>query len=444
VIVYRAEWVVPVTSPPIHRGAVAVEDGQIAWVGTAGDAPGGEARELGAAALLPGLINVHTHLELTLMRGFLEQLPFFEWIVTLTKARREVLTDDDLREAARFGIVEGLAGGITTFADTSESGVVLGAMQSAGVRGIMYQELFGPDPRQRDDALAQLAAKVTVLRERETDLVRVGVSPHAPYSVSEELFGAVAKFALANDLPVAIHVAESEEETNFVCNAEGPWAESHRKRGIAVVPRGCSSIEYLRRTGVLEVSPLLIHCVQADAGDVAVIREANCPVAHCPTSNAKLGHGTAPLMEMLEAGVPTGIGSDSVASNNSMDLLADARVALLAQRARARRPDVLDSHRMLSLCTLEGARALGIAGRVGSIERGKDADLAAFPLEHPSLTPLHDPVDALIHSAGPHRASMVAVKGRELVQDGRVLADNDHLRARISADAARLAQWRRR
>ena len=446
-IVYRARWILPVTSPPVEHGAVAVDAaGRIALVGPRDGAPrADDVRVLGDAALLPGLVNAHTHLELTVMRGFLEELPFVEWIGTLTRARRDVLDDAALLDAARLGIREGLLAGVTTFADTGFSGTPMRALVESGARGVVFQEVFGPAPGQRAESLAGLQAAVARLREIETPLVRVGVSPHAVYSVHEDLIVDVCAWAVAEGLPIAMHLAESREEMEFLREARGPFAESHRARGIDVVRRSHSPVHLLVELGVTTVArPLLIHCVQLDESDVHFVARDGCPVAHCPASNAKLGHGTAPLVELLAAGAVVGLGSDSVASNNRMDLLDEARLAVLAQRARLRRHDALSAAAALELATLGGARALGLDGRVGSLEVGKDADLAAFPLDEPRGIAAGDVAGALVFSLAGRPASLVAVAGRELVRDGRVLAPDDGVTDRVAAAAGALRAWRAR
>lgn len=442
-ILYRAAWVVPISASPISNGAVGVDrEGRIAFVGAADRAPPAEVRDLGNAVLLPGLVNAHTHLELTAMRGFLENMSFFDWILTLTRARREVLSEADLAGAARAGLEEGLAAGISTFADTSQSGVTLDAMREFGVRGVMYLEVFGPDPGGRDGTMQEFRARLAPYRERATDLVRLGVSPHAPYSVSPPLFTAVGELARDEGFPCAIHVAESADETRFVRDGEGPWADSHRQRGIAVTARHVSPIAHLADTGILHARPLLIHCVRTDASDIATVAANACAIAHCPLSNEKLGHGIAPVMDFLDAGVPVGIGSDSMASNNRMDLLEEARAAVLGQRVRTGQPEALSAQRALELATLGGARALGLDERIGSLDVGKDADLAAFSLDTPRARPVFDPVEVLVWAIGGTPATLVTVRGRELVRDGMVLGVSSDARDSVRDAAERLARWR--
>ena len=193
---------------------------------------------------------------------------------------------------------------------------------------------------------------------------------------------------------------------------------------------------------MLDARPLLIHCVRTDATDIAAIKVHDCAVAHCPASNAKLGHGVAPLLDMLDAGVRVGIGSDSVASNNAMDLLAEARLASLMQRATRQRYDVVTAAQALALATLGSARALGIDSEVGSLDVGKSADLAAFPLDQRANDPVYDPVSALVFSPGARVASFVAVAGNVLVSDGQLIGSAAH-NVDLTPYATALDAWSR-
>lgn len=438
---YHARWVLPISAAPIENGTVGVSDGRIAYVGARDGAPPGRDADLGAALLMPGLVNTHTHLELTVMRGFLEDLDFAQWIMRLNRVKRAVLDRAQMLDGARLGVQEGIRAGITTYADTCDTGVAFDAMIEAGVRGIMYQEVFGPDPAVCAQSMAELREKVLGFRARETTLVRVGVSPHAPYTVSDDLYSAVARFVEEEKLPVAVHIAESEVERSLVERGEGIFADGLRKRGIAISPRGRSSVDLLERTGILGRKPLMIHCVRVDTRDIELIARSRASVAHCPASNAKLGHGTAPLQELLGARVTLGLGSDSVASNNTMDILAEARCAILAQRARLARHDVLSAHDVLKLATLGGAKALGLDSEIGSLDVGKSADLAAFPIG-PSATPLHDPEAAAVFALPGTRASLVTVAGRELIAPNAPPVVDAALIARVERTAERMREWR--
>jgi len=440
VILYHARWVLPITSRPIEHGVVAVEGGRIAYVGDRAGAPSGESRHLGDAILLPGLVNAHTHLELTALRGFLEDLDFPRWITRLQAVKKAVFDREQLLDAARLGIAEGLLSGVTTYADTCDSGVAFDAMLEAGVRGIMYQEVFGPDPAAAAASMAELATKIVALRSRATALVQIGVSPHAPYSVSDALYRAVAEYADRTGLPIAVHIAESEDEQLLVLKGAGVFADALRRRGIAVAPRGRSAIDLLATNGILDRNPLLIHCVRIDAADIAKIATTRCGLAHCPVSNAKLGHGVAPVLAMLRAGLAVGLGSDSMASNNQMDLLGESRAAILAQRATSGRHDALDAGAALALATITGAKALGLQDEIGSLEAGKAADLAAFPLNG-TRGPVHDPAAALVFAMPGTRASLVAVAGRELVLNAKMVNHDVGLAGRIDDIARRMREW---
>jgi cytosine/adenosine deaminase-related metal-dependent hydrolase len=441
---YHARWVLPITAPPIAAGTVAVDRERIVYVGTAAGAPPGSDVDLGNVLLLPGLVNAHCHLELTGMRGFLEGVDFGDWILRLATAKRAVLTSlDMLVDAARLGIAEGVRAGITTYGDTCHSAAVLSALRDCGVRGIMYQEVFGPDPAQCEASMAELREQVAAARTLETPLVRVGVSPHAPYTVSDELYQATTRFALDERLPMALHIAEAELESQLVEQGRGRFAEGLRARGITVRPRAQSSVALLERLGVLEASPLLIHCVRVAADDVERIARSNSAVAHCPAANAKLGHGIAPVRELLDVGVRVGLGSDSVASNNRMDLLEEARLAALFQRARLGRHDAVTTGEALRLATLSGAEALGLGDRIGSLEPGKDADLAAFSLATTRAVPVHDPEATALYALRGDDARFVTVAGRVLVRDGTVVgpAGDPDLPSRVQAQADALQEW---
>jgi 5-methylthioadenosine/S-adenosylhomocysteine deaminase len=438
---YHAAWVLPVTAPPIRDGTVAVQGERIAYVGPRAGAPDGEDCELDNALLMPGLVNAHTHLELTAMRGMLEELPFSDWIATLQRAKVAVLDPDRLLDSTRAGIAEGLLAGITCYADTCDSGMALRAMREAGVRGIMYQEVFGPDPERAAEALESLRQRVETHRASTDALRMIGVSPHAPYTVSDTLFDAVARYAGEESLPVAVHIAESADELQFVRDGTGPFATGWQQRGFAVSARARSPIALLERLGMLGPRTLAVHCVHADAADIAALAATRTAVAHCPISNAKLGHGIAPLRELLDAGVRVGLGSDSMASNNRMHLLEEARFAVMAQHARHRDPCVLGAHAALELATIGGASALGLDSRIGSLEVGKDADLAAFPLDGAAAAAEHDAEAAAVWSLGGARAVMVAVAGTELVADGAPVRRDPALAGRTLAAARALAEW---
>lgn len=368
-----AAWVVPVGRPPIPNGAVLVDAlGRIAAVGPDTDVPsppGTPAEHYTDAAIVPGLVNTHTHLELTGLVSRADPADFFAWITDL-RAQKAARTPADFLAAARCGLADCFAAGVTTVADTGDTGSVIEALAGANASGTAYHEVFGPDPDAVAASMESLTARVAQLRRFENPRVRLGVSPHAPYSVSGPLYRAAAAWARREGMPIAVHVAESRAETSLLTDGSGPFAAMWTRRKISLPPGGQSPIAWLDEHEVLGATTLCIHAVQVDAADLSRIRMRGAAVAHCPRSNRAHGHGDAPLARFLAAGIRVGLGTDSVLSTGALDLLQDARIAALNTR--------LDAAAALNLCTLGAAAALGLETEVGSIEAGKWADLAVF------------------------------------------------------------------
>ena len=445
---YCAQWVLPVSSAAVEDGAVAVERTRIAAVGPreqlAAQFPGAACHDFGEAAILPGLVNCHTHLELTAMRGYLEreESDFFRWLRKLTKARLELLTPDDVYASAAWGAVEAARAGITCVGDASDqAAAALAALRDIGLRGIVYQEVFGPDPSTASEQIAKLKGKVERLRAAETDLVRVGVSPHAPYTVSAALVQAIADYAISNRLAVMMHAVESRAETLLMREGRGPFAEGLAGRGIVWHAPGISTVQYLNGLGVLQhARPLLAHCITVDEQDIETLAATGARVAHCPKSNAKLGHGIAPYKDFLKRGVKTGLGSDSVASNNTCDLLEEARFAMLLARAHTSvNESLLSVDDALATATLGGARALGMDHQTGVLAEGMQADLIVVALDGEHQLPVFDPASALIGASSGRDVRLTVVAGREIYRDGRVTTlDEERLRARMKEIATKL------
>jgi cytosine/adenosine deaminase-related metal-dependent hydrolase len=368
-----------VTAPSLEDGAVLIDGtGRISAVGRNPDVPtphAARAMHFPDAELLPGLVNCHTHLELTHLGGGVkhDEPEFLKWIRRIRELK-EATSADAFYEAAVAGIRDCWARGVTCVAETGSTGAVMRALHDLGGRGIVYQEVFGPDPAQRDASMAELQTAVAALRGLERPELRLGASPHAPYTVSAVLYEAVARFARRERLPIAVHVAESPEETALVRDGTGPFAEALRARGIVVQPQHCSPVAYLVQRGVVQRGTLCIHCVHVDDSDITLLRSSGASVAHCPRSNAAHRHGRLSLESFRNAGVPVGLGTDSVVSVGELDLWAEADAAGLIGDEAVR------------MLTIDGARALGWDSEIGSLEVGKAADFAVF-----SSTNLHQP-----------------------------------------------------
>ncbi|HET9727104.1 MAG TPA: amidohydrolase family protein [Gemmatimonadales bacterium] len=407
-----ARWLLPIEAPPVERGAVLLgPDGRIAAVGPEARVPRPAevpVEDFGDALLLPGLINTHTHLELTGMGGDPPEPEFAAWIRRLREAKAALAAETFL-SAARQGLADCWAAGVTTVADTGDSGAVVQALAEAGGSGIAYQEVFGPHPDQYDECLRGLQGKVEALSRFAAGRVRLGVSPHAPYTVSGPLYRATAAWAMANALPIAVHLAESPAESALLSSATGSFAEAWRGRGIPMPsPLGHSPVQWLDEHGVLSERTLCIHLVQATGLDIGRLANAGAAVAHCPLSNRRHGHGEAPLAALLAARVRVGVGTDSVVSVGELDLLADARAA----RSLAG----LDAAQALALCTLGAARALGLDAEIGGLRVGKWGDCVV--IRFPSAGARRAPEEVALAS-GPRDVVATYVGGRDVYRNSQ-------------------------
>jgi 5-methylthioadenosine/S-adenosylhomocysteine deaminase len=398
--VLSADWVVPVEGDPIVDGAVAIgEDGRIAGVGSAADLGAGEA--FPGCVILPGFVNCHSHLEYAVYAGFGDGLPFSSWI-GLHVRRKSLLDLDDMRAIAIDGAHACMRSGITTVGDCSFSGAAADAAAQAGLRAIVFLEVFGRD-KTALDRFDELHGRVAHLA---SERLALGVSPHAPYTCTLELYEACVRLGL----PTATHLAESVAEREFLVDGSGDWSAFAE---MLVPPSGTTGIRMLAGAGLLGPSLIAAHCVYVEDDEIALLAEHDVGVAHCPRSNGILGCGIAPLGRLLDAGIPVGIATDSPASTPSFDLFEELRTAIVAARARERRPDALSTHRALELATLGGARVLGLDADVGSLVPGKWADLAVVSLDDSPLSPVEDPVVAAVLGGSPDRVAATLVGGED-------------------------------
>ena len=418
----QAAWVIPIAGDPVTDGEVVAEAGRIVEVRPASSRNAGDRLDLGNCALIPGLINAHTHIDYTVMRGRLEDLSFFSWIRTLVGLKPR-LDERDWLVSARLGATEAVRSGITTIADATDSGAALDAALDIGLRGIIYQETFGIDESVPAEAIVgNIRQRIKEHRQKaKGSRIQIGVSPHSPYTVRAELFRRLAEFCKSEELPVCIHAAESLDEGRFLRDGSGPIGELFAERGIAWQPPGTTSITYLDSLGILSDRTLLVHGVQLAAADRPLLQRYDLGWVHCPKSNAKLGVGAALFGLMEGCYTPgmarVGLGSDSVASNNTMDLFEEMRFAVLLARAQGRRVGLLTARRILEATTIGGARCLHLENEIGTLEPGKRADLCAVRLDGCHAIPLHDPVAALVYSCRADDVRLTMIEG-DIIYDG--------------------------
>ncbi len=449
----EGDWVFPVSAPPIAGGAVLVIDQVIEEVGPAAVLrarhPGETVQTFPGFVLMPGLVNAHTHLDYSAFRDFAPPSGFGEWMLRLLLARRK-LEADDYAASALWGAHECVRSGVTSVGDTTVEGwTVARAAGEAGLRARVYLEVFGLDDAELPETMAGLEARFAAFRDeclRTPAALDEGISPHAPYTVSASLYRELGRFARRSGLRVATHVAESPAESEFLDTGSGAITDTYRAanlwKGQRFKPPRLSPVEHLSRTGILGPRTLAIHCVQVDEADIVRLAESDTAVVHCPRSNTRLQCGPAPVAALLAAGVAVGLGTDSLSSNESLDMFAEMRAALAVSRARVSSdapPDAaastLTPSTVLRMATLGGARALGWENSLGSLERGKRADLIAVRLPGRSSRQANgpeatlgedDPVERLVLQAGVSDVGMVMVDGRPIFESG----PPDHGRSR--------------
>jgi 5-methylthioadenosine/S-adenosylhomocysteine deaminase len=398
VTVFSADWVVPVESPPIRNGAVEIgTDGRIAALGEAADL--GQGEHFPDSVILPGFVNAHTHLEYSSYAGFGDGLSFVPWI-GLHIERKRHLDLADMEALAALGAYDCLRSGVTTVADASFSGAAVRACAELGLRATVHLEVFGED----ETALEGFQ----VMRDRVapllSDRVGLGISPHAPYTCSVELYAACAEL----ELPIATHFAESPAERPWVVSGSGSWQPLGE---FLARPYGRDAISALAEAGAFDGSVVAAHCVHVEDEEIELLVRHDVAVAHCPRSNALLGCGIAPLAALREAGLRVAIATDSPASTPSFDMFDEMRAAVMAARSREQRPDALTAVEALELATLGGARVLEREREIGSLAVGKRADLAILSMSGSSFLPWEDPVTAVVLGGSPERVVATIIDG---------------------------------
>ncbi|MDQ3067145.1 MAG: amidohydrolase family protein [Actinomycetota bacterium] len=400
-----ADWVLPVEGEPIRNGAVAIEGARIVAVGTAAEL--GEGQRFADAAIVPGFVNAHAHLEYAVYAGFGDGLSFGPWILTHME-RKARLERCDMEAIARLGAAECLRSGITTVGDLAFSGASAHACAALGLRAIVYLEVFGRDSV---EAMRSFAHKRGYVESSLCDRVRLGVSPHAPYTCSDDVYRA----CLELELPLATHLNESQDELDWLIRGEGPWAPL---ADTLPPPGGQSGIRRLAAAGLLDERMVAAHCVKVDAAEIGLLTQHGVAIAHCPRSNALLGCGVAPLAELRAAGLRVGVGTDGVSSVPSYDMFDELRTVVASARARSEDAGALSATEALELATIGGARALGLEAEIGSLAPGKRADLAIVSLSGSPYLPWEDPAAAVVYGGAPERILATLVDGEQRYERG--------------------------
>ena len=422
----EATWIVPVVPEGcvLEDHAVVLDQGRIAALLPSAQAraayPDASVTTLPSHVLMPGLVNAHTHAAMTLLRGLADDLPLMQWLQQhIWPAEARHVSPDFVRDGTLLAVAESLQGGVTCLNDmyfhpeaAAQAALQGGIRMALGILVMQFPTGYASDAQ---DYLSKgLAVRDTLRHEPRLSFC---MAPHAPYTVSDASFQTVAMLAEQLDLPIHLHLHETEDEIR----------QSMAEHGVRPIQR-------LERLGVLGPRLLAVHAVHLLDHEVALLASHGCHVVHCPGSNLKLASGIAPVAQCLEAGVGVALGTDGAASNNRLDLFEEMRLAALLAKAASGRADTLPAHQALRLATLEGARALGLESRIGSLEPGKQADLVAVNLSSPDLSPCYDPVSHLVYAASRRDVSHVWVDGERLLSEGELVRfDLDALRSRVAA-----------
>ncbi|GAB4563160.1 MAG: amidohydrolase family protein [Anaerolineae bacterium] len=398
-------------------GAVAVRGGEIVAVGPSEQIlsrfQASELIDCHGMMVIPGLINVHTHVPMSLMRGLADDLRLDVWLLGyMMPVERECVDAEFVRWGTLLSCAEMIRGGTTTFCDMYyHEDIVAEATAQAGLRAILGETVLKfptPDASSYDEGLAY--ARDFIDRWRGHPLITPAVAPHAPYTCTDDLMQAATSLALEMDVPLLTHLSETAHEVQ----------ESRREHG------GLSPIAYAERMGLFQARVIAAHCVHVTPDDIAMLAEHGVGVAHCPTSNLKLASGVAPVVDLSQAGVHVGVGTDGCASNNDQDMFEEMRLAALLPKGTRFEPTALPAEEAFALATIEAARALYMDHIIGSLEPGKRADIVLVSLREPHAVPRFSLGDVnvyshLVYAAKSSDVVGTWVDGKPLWRDGELL-----------------------
>ncbi len=406
------DWVVPVCpeGEVLEAHAVVVEGDRILEV-LPGEAleerfPNIARQRLPGRALIPGLVNAHTHSAMALMRGLADDLPLMRWLEDyIWPAEQRWVSPDYVRAGTELAVAEMLLGGSTCFNDNYFFPDVTAATAiRAGMRSVIGMPIISLPTAWAQTEDEYFSRGLEVHQELLSEpLASTAFAPHAPYTVSDAAFERMASLAEEMDVAIHLHLLETADEV-----------EESRKRF------GQHPLDRLQALGVLGPRLLAVHMTQLNATDMDRLARAGVHILHCPASNLKLGSGICPVAELDRRGLNIAIGTDGAASNNTLDMFAEMRLAALLAKGASGDPEAVPAARALSMATIQGARALGLEDRIGSIEAGKQADLTAVRLDAIATTPVHHPLSQLVYACSRDQVSDVWVAGRQLVNDGEL------------------------
>jgi 5-methylthioadenosine/S-adenosylhomocysteine deaminase len=413
-------WVVPVVpeGAVLEDHAVIVDDGRIEAVVPVADLqrdwPQAERVELSERVLIPGLVNMHTHSAMALLRGLADDLPLMRWLhENIWPAEKIIMGPDYVLAGTRLAMAEMLRSGTTCFNDNYFfPDVTAEAAIAAGMRVVVGMPVIGfPTPwAETEDEYFRRGLEVHQ-RFAAEDRVEVSFVPHAPYSVGDSAFRRIRMLAEELDVNVHLHLLE----------ARGEIEGSREQYGLHPLDR-------LDALGLLGPRLIAVHMTQLSDADLPRLARAGVHVVHCPDSNMKLASGICPVAALDRAGVNVCIGTDGAASNNDLSLLAEMRQTALLAKVASGDPEAVPAARALSMATIHGARALGLDDRIGSIEPGKRADLAAIRLDRIETQPVYDVISQIVYAAQDSQVSDVWVDGRRLLDSRRLMTlDEDEI-----------------
>ena len=405
-MIIRARKLLPITSQPIDYGAIVIQGSKIIALGKEKvilkKYPAEKVVDLENRLVMPGLINAHTHLELSQLKGKIgERREFFDWIIELVETRRRLGTKN-LEHAVRSSLIELLTSGTTCVGDISSTEAALPMLAKSGLRAVAFLEVLGPEEQKSEQIFEALKKRLGKLKDL-SNLITPGVSPHSAYSVSPLLINKISGYTSDNSLPVQIHLSETAHERLYVNGKSSDldgYLEHFGWKGIKK-EKSKSPLGFLNQSGLNNFTA--VHCVHPSGPDIKLMCKNGISCVFCPRSNYFLGVGKAPVEDMAQAGINLAIGTDSLASNIDLDLWEEMRFAYLVSRLPARK--------LIEMATLNGARALGLERITGSLEPGKAADLIAVNTD---AAKEKDPYYPLLMETRKEDISATIVQGKPL------------------------------